>query len=67
MKTLVQPVALKPEACATSERHVVKTVALFTFRGLRSLIDAAKEVPDIVSQAANDISEAWEESSRPKS
>ena len=47
MKTIVQPVALKPEASAMPERHVVKTVALFTFRGLRSLIDAAKEVPDI--------------------
>ncbi len=67
MKTIVQPVALKPEASAASDSRVVKTVALFAFRGLRSLIDAAKEVPDIVSQAASDISEAWEESSRPKS
>ena len=66
MKTIVQPVALKPEASAMPERHVVKTVALFTFHGLRSLIDAAKEVPGIVTQAASDISEAWEESSRPK-
>ena len=54
MKTIVQPVSLKPEASATTERHVVKTVALFTFRGLRALVDAAKTVPGVKS-VKNDI------------
>ncbi len=67
MKTHIEPVRLTPTASSTSDSRIVKSVALFAFRGLRTLIDAVSEVPDLVSQAASDISEAWEESGRPKS
>jgi len=66
MKTHVQPVPLTPVA-TTSESRLVKSAALMTFRFLRSAIDAAKTVPGIVSEAASDVREAWEESnSSPK-
>ena len=66
MKTHVQPVPLTPVA-TTSESRIVKSAALMTFRFLRSAIDAAKTVPGIVSEAASDVREAWEESnSSPK-
>ena len=61
MKTHVQPVPLTPVA-TTSESRLVKSAALMTFRFLRSAIDAAKTVPGIVSEAASDVREAWEES-----
>ena len=67
MKTHVEPVRFTPTATSSTNSRLVKSVALFTFRGLRSLVDAVSEVPDLVSQAASDISEAWEESGRPKS
>lgn len=67
MKTHIEPVRLTPTASSSSDSRIVKSVALFAFRGLRSLIEAAQEVPDLVSQAASDISDAWEESGRPKS
>ncbi len=66
MKTHVQPVPLTPVA-TTSESRIVKSAALMTFRFLRSAIDAAKTVPGIVSEAASDVRDAWEESnSSPK-
>ena len=61
MKTHVQPIPLTPVA-TTSESRLVKSAALMTFRILRSAIDAAKTVPGIVSEAASDVREAWEES-----
>ncbi len=61
MKTHVQPIPLTPVA-TTSESRLVKSAALMTFRFLRSAIDAAKTVPGIVSEAASDVREAWEES-----
>ena len=67
MKTHIEPVRLTPATPSESDSRLVKSVALFAFRGLRSLIDAVQEVPDLVSQAASDISDAWEESGRPKS
>jgi hypothetical protein len=67
MKTHIEPVRLTPSTTASSDSRIVKSVALFAFRGLRSMIDAVSEVPDLVSQAASDISDAWEESGRPKS
>ena len=45
MKTHNQPIPLNP-ANTPSESRLVKTAALFTFRGLRALVDAAKTVPD---------------------
>ena len=65
MKTHTQPVPLNP-AQAESESRLVKAIALFAFRGVRTVIDTAKEVPGIVSQAATDVVEAWEESRGPK-
>ncbi|MEF8699081.1 MAG: hypothetical protein V5B32_03135 [Candidatus Accumulibacter sp. UW26] len=64
MKTQVQPVPLKP-ADAESETRIIKSAALVTFRFVRATINAAKTVPGIVSQAASDVRDAWEESSRP--
>lgn len=61
MKTHVQPIPLTPVA-TTSESRLVKSAALMTFRFLRSAIDAAKTVPGIVSEAASDVRDAWEES-----
>ena len=61
MKTHVQPIPLTPVA-TTSESRLVKSAALITFRFLRSAIDAAKTVPGIVSEAASDVRDAWEES-----
>ena len=60
MKTIVQPVRLS--TVNAEESRLIKTAALFTFRGIRALVDAAKEVPGIVTQAASDVREAWEES-----
>lgn len=64
MKTQVQPVPLTP-ADAESETRLIKSAALVTFRFVRATINAAKTVPGIVSQAASDVRDAWEESSRP--
>ena len=64
MKTQVQPVPLT-QADAESETRIVKSAALVTFRFVRATINAAKTVPGIVSQAASDVRDAWEESSRP--
>lgn len=61
MKTHVQPIPLTPVA-TTSESRLVKSAALITFRFLRSAIDAAMTVPGIVSEAASDVRDAWEES-----
>ena len=67
MKTHHQPIPLKPTKAA-SESRLVKTAALFTFRGLRALVDAAKTLPGIVAEAASDVRDAWEESNTaPKS
>ena len=56
-----QPVRLDPGK-ADGESHYVKSTALFFFRGLRTVIDAASELPDLVTQAGRDIGDAWEES-----
>ena len=64
MKTQVQPVPFKP-AEAESETRIIKSAALVTFRFVRATINAAKTVPGIVNQAASDVRDAWEESSRP--
>ena len=65
MKTHTQPVSLTP-AGNESESRLVKVIALFAFRGVRNVIETAKEVPGLVSQAASDVVEAWEESRGPK-
>ncbi|MBK6357126.1 MAG: hypothetical protein IPF44_10565 [Betaproteobacteria bacterium] len=64
MKTIVQPVRLTP-ANAEGESRLIKSTALMAFRFLRTTIEAAKTVPGIVAEAASDVREAWEESSRP--
>jgi len=61
MKVHVQPIPLTP-AKAESESRYIKTAALFTFRGLRAIVEAAKTVPCIVAEAASDVRDAWEES-----
>ena len=60
MKTHNQPIPLNP-ANAEAESRYIKTAALFTFRGLRAIVEAAKAVPAIVTEAASDVREAWEE------
>ena len=57
----VEPVDLKTD----SSERVVKSLALFTFRALRYVAKQAAAVPDAVVQAAADVREAWDESSRP--
>lgn len=56
-------------AIQLSNRHaderLVKTVALTLFRGVRTLADLACQIPAVATQAAQDVAEAWEESSRP--
>ena len=64
MKTQVQPIPLTPTV-AGSETRLIKSAALVTFRFVRATIAAAKTVPGIVGQAASDVRDAWEESSRP--
>ncbi len=67
MKTHNQAIPLNP-ANTVSESRLVKTTALFTFWGLRAIVDAAKTVPAIVAEAAADVRDAWEESNTaPKS
>jgi hypothetical protein len=61
MKTHNQAIPLTP-ATSDGESRIIKTAALFTFRGLRAVIDAAKTVPGLVAEAASDVRDAWEES-----
>jgi len=61
MKTHNQPIPLNPANTASESRYI-KSAALFTFRGLRAIVEAAKAVPAIVTEAASDVREAWEES-----
>lgn len=44
---------------------VIKTAALYTFRGLRALAGYVAELPAVASKVADDIGDAWRESSRP--
>lgn len=62
MKHHLQPVQL---VSMSADGSTVKRGALATFKLLRSAMEQAKTVPGIVQQAATDIREAWEESSRP--
>lgn len=62
MKVQTQAVRL---STPSEESTVVKTCALFTFRTLRTLADYASQLPGVATQAATDIAQAWEESSRP--
>lgn len=64
MKHTVQPIPLV-KAAAPDDSRPIKQGALTMFRLLRSAMNQAKTVPGIVQQAATDIHEAWEESSRP--
>jgi len=67
MKTQNQAIPLT-HAKSDGESRIIKTAALFTFRGLRAIVDAAKTVPAIVAEAASDVRDAWEESNTsPKS
>ena len=66
MKTHNQAIPLTP-ANSNGESRIIKTAALFTFRGLRAIVEAAKTVPGLVVDAASDVRDAWEESnSSPK-
>jgi hypothetical protein len=62
MKTDVRSIQLSNPS---EESTVVKNCALFTFRALRTLDDYASQIPAVATQAATDIADAWEESSRP--
>ena len=59
-----QPVVLSHAVDA--DERVVKRCAVGFFRFVREVASYASEVPGIVQQAASDVVEAWEESSRPK-
>jgi hypothetical protein len=62
MKVATQAV---PLSNPTSEERLVKRSALFTFRAVRYLTAQARKAPGILQQAADDVRQAWEESSRP--
>ena len=62
MNLRVQAVPL--DAPQPTER-LVKRGALSLFLAVRSAVAYSKELPAILGQAATDIREAWEESSRP--
>ncbi len=54
-------------AKSSSSDSTVKSGALALFRGLRWVGDCLAEIPDAATQAASDIAEAWEESSKEES
>jgi hypothetical protein len=58
----VQPVALSN---THNESSLTKTAALVTFRALRSVAGYVAELPAVATQVADDVRQAWEESSRP--
>lgn len=43
----------------------VKSVALATFRFLRSASDQAQKLPGLIQQTSSDIADAWRESGQP--
>ncbi len=49
----------------SGEATVVKTFALVTFRGLRALAGYVAELPAVAAKVADDVGEAWRESSGP--
>jgi hypothetical protein len=49
----------------TADERIVKTGALMFFRALRVLGDYVSEIPAAATQAAIDVADAWEQSSRP--
>jgi hypothetical protein len=62
MQVQVQPIRL---SVAQPTERLVKRGALTFFRVVRSVVDHSKEVPGLLEQAAHDVRQAWEESSRP--
>lgn len=62
MKVHTQAVQLSNRS---GEATVVKQGALMTFRALRALGSYIAEIPAVATQVANDVGEAWRESSRP--
>jgi hypothetical protein len=64
MKVQVQSINLTP-ATTDDDSRFVKAGALLFFRGVRALAGYIAEVPAVATQAAADIADAWEESSRP--
>ena len=62
MQTKSQVVSLSKDE---SSGRLVKSSALLFFKAVRYLAAAASEVPEVLSQAATDVQEAWRESSRP--
>ena len=61
MKTLSQSIQLSN---STTDDRLVKSGALMFFRALRTVADYASQVPAAATQAASDIADAWQESSR---
>ena len=64
MKHTARPIPLD-NAVEAHDSRLIKQGALTMFRLLRAGMEQAMELPGIVQQAATDIREAWEESSRP--
>lgn len=65
MKVHHQAIPLSRGTSVTSDERLIKRGARALFSLLRSTANQAQRVPGILSQAATDIHEAWEESSRP--
>ena len=66
MKQYKQGIPLNKTAPATNSGSAVKSVALATFKFLRASSSKASKLPAILQQAATDVAEAWEQSSRPQ-
>ena len=64
MAIKTQPVSLA--SLQTDNERPVKSAALAAFRFVREMSVHAKRVPGLMTMAAADIRDAWEESASPK-
>ncbi len=65
MKSQTQ--AVRISNTVTDDSTIVKSGALMFFRALRTVGDYIAEIPAVATQAATDIADAWEESSKEES
>ena len=60
----LSPQAIQQALNALGERPI-KRSALAFFRVVRAASNRAKETPGVLTQAVNDVREAWQESAQP--
>lgn len=54
-----------PLSSTSSSNSLVKESALLFFKSIRVVASYVSELPEAATQAAKDVRDAWEESSRP--